>query len=84
MNADKHVELVVETTAVELVEDLHPDEHVEDDGVELEFLRGDGGVVAEDRVASEVENQDDDDLEDGLADDHLPHLNLLVVKVNRR
>lgn len=84
MDADEDVELVVETTAVELVEDLHPDEHVEDYGIELELLRGDGGVVAEDGVASEVENQDDDDLEDGLADDHLPHLVLLVVDVEGR
>lgn len=84
VDADKHVELVVETTAVELVEDLHPDEHVEDDGIELELFGRDGGVVAEDGVAGKVENQDDDDLEDGLADDHLPHLGLLEVRVNGR
>lgn len=84
VDADEDVELVVESAAVELVEDLHPDKHVEDDSVELELFGGDGGVVAEDGVAGEVENQDDDDLEDGLADDHLPHLGLLVVKVKGR
>jgi hypothetical protein len=50
--------LIVETPAVELVEDLHPDEGVEDYGVEVEFLRGDGGVAVEDAVAREVEDED--------------------------
>jgi hypothetical protein len=58
MDAHANVEVVVEAPAVELVEDLHPDEGVEDYGAEVEFLRGDGGVVVEDAVAREVEDED--------------------------
>ena len=36
----KHVKLVIETPVVEDVEDLHPNEAVEDDSVELELLIG--------------------------------------------
>lgn len=50
------VELVVETTVVELVEDLHPYEGVEDDGVELKHLVLGSAVVAEDFGADEVED----------------------------
>lgn len=68
------VEFVVETTVVELVEDLHPDESVEDHGIELELLSRVGDIVAEDLLACKVENEGHDQLEDGLADDHFPHV----------
>lgn len=74
VDADKDVKLVVEASAVEFVEDLHPDEDVEDDGVELELFGLEAGVVVKDGAAGEVENEDNDQLEDGLTDDHLPHL----------
>ena len=79
VDTHENVELVVKTATVEFVEDLHPDEHVEDDGVELQFFGFDGCVVAEDGTTGEVEDENDDELEDGLTDDHFPHLNLLVL-----
>jgi hypothetical protein len=74
VDADKNIELVVKTSAVEFVEDLHPDKDIEDDGVELELLALDARVVVEDGTTGEVENENDDQLEDGLANDHLPHV----------
>ncbi|KAI6752433.1 hypothetical protein HG530_013802 [Fusarium avenaceum] len=76
VDSDKDVKLIVEATTVELVEDLHPHEDVEDDSVELELFALDAEVVVEDGAASEVQNEDDDELEDRLTDDHLPHLRL--------
>ena len=69
----KHVELVVETPVVEDVEDLHPDEAIEDDCVELELLVGIGKFVAKDIATSEVKHEDDCDLVDVLTNDLLPH-----------
>ncbi|KZL80213.1 hypothetical protein CI238_06569 [Colletotrichum incanum] len=74
VNALKDVELVIETTVVEFVEDLHPDKSVEDHGVELKLLVLVEGVVAEDGVTSEVQDERGGQLEDGLPDDHLPHV----------
>merc|ERR1712093_927916 len=71
VNTSEDVELVVQTTVVELVKDLHPDEGVEDHGGELEVLFF---VVAEDLRAGEVEDEGNGQLEDGLTDDHLPHV----------
>ena len=69
----KHVELVVEAAVVEDVEDLHPDEAVEDEGVELELYVRVGKVVAEDIATGKVEHEDDGDLVDVLTHDLLPH-----------
>lgn len=61
MDALENVEPVVETAVVELVEDLHPDEGVEDDGVEFEAARWVGGyvVVVEDGGAGKVQEEAD-------------------------
>lgn len=74
VNTLKDVELIIQPTVVELVEDLHPHKGVEDHGVELELLVFVVGVIAEDGVAGEVEDQGSSQLEDCLADDHLPHV----------
>jgi hypothetical protein len=74
VNTLKNVELVVETSVVEDVEDLHPDECVEDDSVQLELLVGIGEIVAENGATSEVENKDGSELVNILAHDLLPHL----------
>ncbi|CRK40199.1 hypothetical protein BN1708_008135 [Verticillium longisporum] len=74
LNAFENVELVVKTTVVELVEDLHPDKRVEDHSVKLKLLLRVAGVVSEDAGASKVQDQCRRELEDGLADDHLPHV----------
>ena len=50
----EHIELVVETAVVEDVEDLHPDEAVEDERVELELHVGVGKVIAEDVATGKV------------------------------
>lgn len=74
LETSKDVELVVETTVVELVEDLHPDESVKDHGVELKLLGWVGSVILEDLGSGKVEDEGDNELEDGLTDDHLPHV----------
>jgi hypothetical protein len=74
LNASEDVELIVKAAAVELVEDLHPDEHVEYDGIELKFFALNIGVVAKNRIALKVQNKHNNKLENGLSDDHLPHL----------
>jgi hypothetical protein len=72
-DAFKHIELVVETSVVEDVEDLHPDKTVENDSVELQLFVGIRKVVAEDVATGEVENEYDCELVDVLAGDLLPH-----------
>ena len=67
MNIDKDVQFVVEAAVVVLVEDLQPDEHVEDHGAHFIFR------VGEELGACEVKNETGNHLEDGLADDHFPH-----------
>ena len=74
LKTSEDVELVVQTAVVEFVEDLHPDKSVEDHGVKLELLRGVVEVVFEDASTGEVENESDNQLEDRLSDDHLPHV----------
>jgi hypothetical protein len=74
VNALENVELVVQTSVVKLVEDLYPDEGVENDGIELERLFLNVLVVSKDGRSGEVQNEGDDKLEDGLPDDHLPHV----------
>lgn len=67
MDPDEDVELVVQAAVVVLVEDLQPDEDVEDDGAHL------GLRVGEEVRAGEVQDEGCRHLEEGLADDHLPH-----------
>lgn len=78
VDAFEHIEPVVESPVVEDVEDLHPDEGVEDDGVELELLVLVGEVVAENVATSEVEDEDGGELVDVLTHDLLPHLRISV------
>lgn len=76
------VEGVIDAATVELVEDLEENEGVEDHGAEdLEVVGGDvnitvlvGRLEVEELGAKVEEGQVEDDLEDGLADDHLPHV----------
>lgn len=65
----KDVVLVVQSSVVELIENLHPHKGIEDDGAELGV-----GVAREDAGAGKVQNKGDDELENSLADDHLPHV----------
>jgi hypothetical protein len=69
----KHIDLVIEASVIEDVEDLHPDEDIEDEGVELELLVGIREIVAEDVATSEVEHEDNGELVDVLTGDLLPH-----------
>ena len=75
MDAGEDIEFVIETTVVELVEDLHPHEGVEYHGRELLFLFWVADVVVpKDLLAGEVEDECDGELEDCLANDHFPHV----------
>ncbi len=55
-----------------LIEDLHPDESVEYHCSQLFVLFL--SFVAEDLVTCEIHDECDDQLEDSLADNHLPHV----------
>lgn len=55
-----------------LIEDLHPDKRVEDQGSQLLFLVV--SVVGEDSLATEIEQKGHNQLENSLPDDHLPHV----------
>ena len=61
MDAHEDVELVVQTSVVVLVEDLEPDEHVEDDGAP--FVLG----IAEELGPGEVDDECCGDLQYLLA-----------------
>ena len=69
----KHIDLIIEASVVENVKNLHPDEDVEDEGVELQLLICVREVITEDISASEVEDKDDGKLVDVLASDLLLH-----------
>ena len=74
--AGEDVEVAAELARVEDVEDLAPDERVEHERAELGLVLGARvGVglvaVAEDGLAGKVEDEACDELEDGLADNHL-------------
>lgn len=61
------VELVIDASTVDELEDLHKDKDVEDEGADFAF------VIAEDCIATEPEDETDDELVDRLPNDHLPH-----------
>lgn len=63
-NALEDIEFVVQSTTVQLVENLHPDEGVEDDGVELGLLLVTIGMILEDPVACKVESKTEGELVD--------------------
>lgn len=67
------VEVVVEPAVVKLVEDLHPDKRVENDGVELKLLLLVGEIVSKNAAASKEEREGHSKLIDRLPEDHLPH-----------
>lgn len=71
LKTSKDVELVVKTTIVEFVEDLHPDKCVEDHSIELELPIW---AISENASTGKVEDECDDKLKDCLTDNHLPHI----------
>ncbi len=68
VQTSQDIEFVVQPAVVELVEDLHPDEGVEDDRA-ADIL----WIVEEFLPRAEVQDQGYGELEDGLSDYHLPH-----------
>lgn len=73
-DALEDVEAVVQAAVAELVEDLQPDERVEDQRVEpLRLVLVVGDAVSEQRGTPEVEDEGDGELADHLAHDHLAH-----------
>lgn len=67
--SDKNVKLVVQSSVVEHVEDLEPDESVENNRADLAAI----AFNVENHGSGVVENECDDELIDGLSNDHLPH-----------
>lgn len=74
-HAFEDVEVVVQSAVVELVENLHPDKRIEDDGVELEVFLSLRAVkdISKDLVSGEIEGERHSQLIDRLADNHFPH-----------
>src|SRR5690349_19839032 len=70
-HALEDVETIVKSTSIPLVENLHPDECVEDCALEPILLSC--CLIAEDTGASKVEDKSDCKLINGLTNDHLPH-----------
>lgn len=73
MHGLEDVEVIVQTAVVVLVEYLHPDERVEDNGGEHLLRLFLPEVSADDFVSGKVEHEGYGELVDGLAQDHLPH-----------
>jgi hypothetical protein len=69
MNSGEDIQLVVEPATIELVENLEPDESVERNSSDIQFIPSTEYICP-----SEVENECDDKLKNGLAEDHFPHV----------
>ena len=75
-HALKDIELVVKTTVVKLVEDLHPNEGVEDDCVHLTSKKPARvilEIIPKYFGSSKIEYKRHNELVDGLSNYHLPH-----------
>jgi hypothetical protein len=72
-HAFKDIEVIVQSAVVELVENLHPDKGIKDDGVELELLLGVMKDTPKNLFSSEIERQCHSQLIDCLANNHFPH-----------
>lgn len=72
-HAFEDVQLVVKSPVVKLIENLHPNEGVENDSVELQLTFVGAETAPEKLVASEVEHKGDGKLVNGLSNNHLPH-----------
>jgi len=68
----KYVELVVETAAIPLVEDLHEDKSIEHQCLQLILFMY--SLIRQDTDPSKIEDERNDKLENCLANDHLPHV----------
>lgn len=79
----ENVEFVIKSPVVEFVEDLHPNKGVENDCIKLQHLILAISVIVEDLWAGEVKSECDDKLENGLSDNHLPHLETAVSYICR-
>src|SRR5204863_4744590 len=67
------VESVVESSVVELVENLHPNKCIEDNCIQLELNLLICDIVAKNAGTSKVQCKRDCELVDGLPNNHLPH-----------
>lgn len=74
MDIFEDIQVIVETTAVQCIENLHPEERIEYDGVQLSFQSEIRRIMSENERSVEVEYQRDSKLINGLANNHLPHL----------
>lgn len=72
-DALEDVEPVVETAVVQFIEDLEPDEGVENKGAVAFGFSGVRHIVAEEGTATKVEAESDGELGNSLANNHLPH-----------
>jgi hypothetical protein len=67
----KYVEFVIKSSVVVLVEYLHPNEGIEHQSLQLRLFTV--ALIRKERTATEIQDKRDDELENRLPDDHLPH-----------
>ena len=71
----EYVEFVVQSTAVQFVEYLHPHKSVEDNCIEFQLLLMNTGVVAQNLVTCKIQRETHCQLIDRLPYYHFPHCN---------
>ena len=69
LDTAENIQPIIQSTTVNLIKNLQPDESVESDC--LHGFRRPGG---EDLLACEIENKGNDKLENGLTEYHFPHV----------
>ena len=67
------VESVVESSAIELVKNLHPNKRIEDNCIQLKLDVLIADIVAKNAGASKVQCKRESELVDALPNNHLPH-----------
>lgn len=67
----EYVEFVIESSVVVLVEYLHPNKGIEYQSLQLRLFTV--ALIGKERPATEIQDKRDNELENRLPDDHLPH-----------
>jgi len=69
LNARKHIDLVVESAAIDFVADLEPDESVEHHCFQCDVV-----PTGEYSSSAESKKENDCELDNGLSENHFPHI----------
>jgi|SRR5579862_3797139 len=69
MKTSEYIEFVVNPSAINLIGNLKPGKGIENNRFELQL-----GPISKNTQTGKVEDEDNDDLQDGLAQHHFPHI----------